>query len=56
MGTMDNVKNFYKSFDESREKSIGAIGIIRTTGTMGTIEAIGNFGFIGKFRKIHGSK
>ena len=47
MGTMDNVKKFYKNFDESREKSIGAIGIIRTTGTMGTIGAIGNFVFIG---------
>ena len=40
---MENVKNFYKNFDESREISIGAIG------TMGTI---GNFGTIGKMGTI----
>ena len=41
---MENVKNFFKNFDEGREISIGAAG---TVGTMGTIGAIGNFGFIG---------
>ena len=47
IGTMENGKNFYKNFDESREISIGTIGTIGTMctiGTMGTLLTVGTIG------------
>ena len=41
LGAMENGKNFYKNFDESRAISTGTIGAIGTIGTMGTIAASG---------------
>ena len=39
---MENGKNFYKNFDESREISIETLGAIGSMGTIGTMGAIGN--------------
>ena len=44
MGTMENGKNFYKNFDESREiskraiRNMGAIGTMGNIGTLKTME------------------
>ena len=46
---MENGKNFYKNFDESRAISTGTIGAIGTIGTMG---AIGNLGIVGTMGMI----
>ena len=53
---MENGKNFYKNFDESRAISTGTIGAIGTIGTMGTIGNLGIVGTMGTIRTMENGK